>query len=89
MKRHSPTDAMRDVVGTMAARGAPQEMIARGLGITGKTLRRYYRRQLDVGAIRANAAVAESLFKATLSDGPQSLAACIFWLRARAGWRDG
>ena len=43
---------------------------------------------MDIGAAEANAAVAQSLCKqATNADKPNVVAA-IFWLKARAGWRD-
>jgi hypothetical protein len=41
---------------------------------------------LDVGAIQANAAVAQSLFHMATRDKVPS--AAIFWLKARAGWKE-
>ena len=55
------------------------------LDIDPKTLRKHYRRELDTAHIRANAAVANRLFKRATTD---SVAAGIFWLKAQAGWRE-
>jgi len=40
--------------------------------------------QLDCGHIRANVAVAQSLFRKATSDSPQSVTAAIFRLKTRA-----
>ena len=32
--------------------------------------------------------MAESLFRKAVGDGPQSVTAAMFWLKARAGWRE-
>jgi hypothetical protein len=72
----------------MSAYGIGQEEIATVIGLRSvKTLRRHFRQELDRGAIGANAQVAQTLYKmATSGNSP---AATIFWLKARAGWRDG
>lgn len=50
-----------------------------------KTLRKYFREELDRGVPEANYKVASSLYKrATGNDTP----AAIFWLKSRAGWKD-
>ena len=38
--------------------------------------------------IKANSAVAQSLFKKATGDGPQSVAAAIFWAKTRMGWKE-
>jgi hypothetical protein len=80
---------MRDQVDVMAGYGVPELAIAQGLGIDPKTLRRHYRAELDRGHIRANFAVARSLFRKAIRDGPQSVTAAIFWLKCRARWQEG
>jgi hypothetical protein len=79
---------MRDQVEVMTGFGVPQLAIAQALGVDAKTLRRYYRDELDAGAVRADFAVAKALFRAATGSGPQSLSAAIFWLKCRAGWTD-
>jgi hypothetical protein len=70
----------------MAGFGVPQPEIARLINISDRTLRTYYRRELDIGATEANLRVANALY--TNATKHNNTAAQIFWLRARAGWRD-
>jgi len=58
------------------------------LGIAPATLRKHYRTELSTGHIKANAQVAASLFRKACGDGPQAVAAAIFWCKTRMGWRD-
>jgi hypothetical protein len=84
-QKHSPTDEARRQVEAMAGYGVPQEDIALVIGVDAKTLRLHYRAELDTGAIKANAQVAQTLFKQATTG---NTAAAIFWLKARAGWRE-
>jgi hypothetical protein len=85
---HQPNEATRKQVDAMAGYGVPELAISRVLAIDVKTLRKYYRHELDTAHIRANTAVAQFLFKKATSDGPQAITAAIFWLKTRAGWKD-
>lgn len=85
---HQPTDAQRKQVEAMAGYGIPEIDIARSVGISDMTLRKYYRSELDNGVTKANSAVAQSLYKKATSDGSQSVTAAIFWLKTRAGWKE-
>jgi hypothetical protein len=49
-------------------------------------LRKHFRRELDRGSIEATAKVGQSLFRMATEGG--SVAAAIFWMKARAGWRE-
>ena len=81
-----PTEEQRRMVHAMAGYGVPQDDIALVIGITSRTMRKHFRHDLDVAMIEANARVAQCLFKqATV---PGNIAATIFWLKARAGWRE-
>jgi hypothetical protein len=88
MKKHEPTALLRKVVDAMGSRGAPETVIARAIGVSRTTLRLRYRRELDCAHVRANCAVAESLFKAALGTGQGSVVAAIFWLKCRARWQE-
>ncbi len=90
MAEHVPTDTQRRQVETMAGFGIPEYDIGRTLGIDPKTLRKHYRDELDMGHIKANSAVAQSLYRrATDPDaGREGVTAAIFWLKCRAGWRE-
>ena len=81
-----PTEEQRRTVRAMAGYGIPQEDIATLLEIDAKTLRKHFRRELDRGAIEATAKVGQSLFR--MATEGQSVAAAIFWMKARAGWRE-
>jgi hypothetical protein len=85
---HEPTDATRKQVETMAGYGVPEPGIAKSIGIGEVTLRKYYRDELDIGVVKANSAVAQSLYKKALGQGSGSVAAGIFWLKTRARWKE-
>ena len=70
----------------MAGLGLPQEQIALLLEIDAKTLRKHLRDELDRGMAEANVKIAQSLFNMATTGG--SVAAAIFWMKARAGWRE-
>jgi hypothetical protein len=84
--RHDPTDAQRQTVRAMAGYGTPQADIALVIDISLPTLRLHYRRELDVSMAEANVQVAKSLYNMAVHD--KNTAAAIFWLKARAGWRE-
>ena len=86
MRRYEPTAEQRRTVKTMAGFGVPHEDIATFLGIDAKTLRKHFREELDRGMTEANAKVAQSLFQ--MATQGKNVAAAIFWMKARAGWRE-
>ena len=85
MPRHKfhPTDEQRTLVKTLSAVGIPQEDIARKLGVRSpKTIRKYFRDELDLGLTDANATVGASLFRQALKG---NVDAQKFWLAHRGG----
>jgi hypothetical protein len=81
-----PTPEQRDLVKSMAACGIPHEQIAHQIGIrSAKTLRRYFRQELDRGVAEANYQMAKSLFKRGTAGDTM---AAMFWLKCRAGWKE-
>lgn len=80
------TEEQRRSVQALAGFGVPQDDISLVVGISPHTLRKHFRHELDVGAAKANAAVAQTLF--TMATVDKNTAAAIFWLKARAGWRE-
>lgn len=84
---YRPNDDDRNTVRTMAAGGIPQERIARciGGGITDKTLRKHFRKELDTSLDTANAVAVSNLFQRVQAG---NMTAIIFWLKTRAGWRE-
>jgi hypothetical protein len=79
------TAEQRKLVESMAAVGIPSELICRVIGVSGKTLRKHYRDELDLAETKADAEVAGFLF-ANAKKG--NVTAQIFWLKTRAGWRE-
>jgi len=83
----NPSPEQRLIVKTMAGMGASHEYIAARIGIRSpKTLRKYFREEIDFGAAEANLVVAQSLHKNARGG---DVTAEIFWMKSRAGWRDG
>lgn len=82
---HEPTKASREVVKLHAMVGTDQRIIADILEIDDKTLRKYYRQELDQSKARANATIGGALFnKARGGD----TSAMIFWMKTQAGFRE-
>lgn len=82
----APTEDQRRLVRAMAGYGVPHDDIALVVLCSPPTLRKHFRAELDVAAIEANARVAQTLFQQATTPG--NIAATIFWLEARAGWRE-
>lgn len=84
-KPHKPNADQRNAVQLHTTIGTDQETIARILGIDPKTLRLYYRDELDLAKAKANATIGGALFnKAKGGD----TAAMIFWMKTQAGWKE-
>lgn len=84
-----PDEATRKQVEALASYGIPHAQIAKVAGICGNTLVKYYGETLETAAAKANSIVAQSLFnRAVKGDGSSATSAAIFWLKARAGWRE-
>lgn len=85
---HQPDPVQRRQVEALAGYGVPEPDISGMLGIDPKTLRKHYREELDLGHVKANAKVAENLFRKATGEGREAVTAAIFWLKARARWRE-
>ena len=93
-----PTAEHRELVEQLAAFGIPQGDIAKfikgknGDPITERTMRKYFRYELDCGEVKANVKVAKGLFKnattATDSHPGGNPTSQIFWLKTRGGWKE-
>ena len=73
--RHEPDANQRRQVETLAGYGIPEHEIANLIGIDPKTLRRHYREELTHGHTKANAKVAENLFRKATGEGRESVTA--------------
>jgi hypothetical protein len=80
----TPTEEQRLQVKSLAAVGTPQQDIARRIGIRSeKTLRKYFREELDLAAMDANASVGGALYRKAMDGNTDAQK---FWLERRAGW---
>ena len=86
MATYGPAEDERRTVRALSGYGVPQEGIAIHIGVDPKTLRKHFRDELDRGSVEATAKVARSLFR--MATEGQIVAAAIFWMKARAGWRE-
>ena len=82
---HEPTDEYRDLVRTHGMVGTPQAVVADIIGITSKTLRKHYRKELDLSTAEAVAAVGGALFNKAV--GGDTAAIC-FFLKTRGNFRE-
>jgi len=82
---HEPTRATRELVQLHTMVGTRQEAIASIIGVDPKTLRKYYRDELDLAKAKANATIGGALFNKAKSG---DTAAMIFWMKTQAGWKE-
>ena len=87
-RSHQPDPASRRQVEAMAGYGVPEKDITGVIGFDAKTLRKHYRPELDHGHVKANARVAENLYRRATGEGREAVVAAIFWLKTRAGWKE-
>jgi DNA-binding CsgD family transcriptional regulator len=80
-----PTPEQVYSVDLMASIGLPQAAIAEALGVTPKTLRKHFKRELATGRTRTIAKVADALVRQALAG---NITAMIFYLKTQAGWRE-
>lgn len=66
--------------------GHRSEDVARVLGISKRTLEKYFRAELDEGHVRTNIAVQQTAYQMATSG--QHVAMTIFWLKTRCGWKE-
>src|ERR1700676_5048790 len=87
--RFNPTAEQKKTVEAMSAYGISEDEVARTMGDHGidpKTLRKHFRHELDIGATKANSAVAQTAYQMATSG--KCPAATMFWLKCRAGWKE-
>jgi hypothetical protein len=85
---HEYSDKLAKQIKMLSAMGVPDFDIAKVVGLSGPTMRKYYTAELEVGHIEANAQVAQSLFRQATNSNKPNVAAAIFWMKCRAGWSE-
>jgi hypothetical protein len=82
---HKPTRASRRLIKRMVSAGLTQTSIASITGLSVDSLAKHYRHELDTGLDESIALMERSLYRRGLQG---DTTAALFWLKARAGWRD-
>lgn len=85
---YTPSDKDRYQVKTLAAMHIPDYDIAKVMGLSQPTLRKYFFEELERSHIEANVRVAQSLFQQATNKDKPNVSAAIFWLKCKAGWRE-
>ena len=73
---------------TLAGYGLADREIARVLGVSEPELKANHATAIESGRIKANARVAESLYRKATGEGREAVTAAIFWLKTRARWKE-
>jgi hypothetical protein len=83
-----PTAEHREQVKAMTAIGIKQEDIGLVLGISEKSVRKHFPKEIKLGLILANTQVGGALFKLATQPGTSQAASAMFWAKTRMGWRE-
>ncbi|MDM0079223.1 hypothetical protein QTI17_01330 [Variovorax sp. J31P179] len=83
---HERSDALAKRIAMWVAVGVRVADVAEIEGLSEPTLRKHYWVELQQGHTKANAMVAQSLFRAATHATHPDTRAGMFWLRCRAGW---
>ena len=75
-------------VEALAGYGLTIDEIATVLEVEADLLKETCAQELKAGHLKANARVAENLFRKATGDGRESVIAAIFWLKTRARWKE-
>ena len=84
-REHEPTLESRKLVESTSGLGLPHESIAVLVGIDDKTLRKYYREELDRGKAVAHSNIAKTLYQKAVAGDTTSL---IWWTKSQMRWSE-
>jgi len=87
---HVPTDQTRNMIALAAMAGLTQDRAGAMIGVGKLTIQRHYAAEWERGTDHASMKVVGNLYRmatATTNDRV-SVAAAIFWAKARLGWRE-
>jgi len=87
---HVPTAKTRGMVMALSGFGIEQEHIAGQIGVSLKTLRKHYKREIEQGTSKVVGDVAGSLYKKAMDPkgGMPSVTAAIWITKTRGKWRE-
>ena len=83
--KHEPTEKNRKQVSSMSMAGIDQEIISSIIEVDAKTLRKYYRKELDHATAKVVTSVAGKLFEQCMGGNIQAM---IFLLKTRGRWKE-
>ena len=83
--KHIPTDKSRQQVEMLSGYGVPQLDISIIMDMDDVTLRKHYRKELDLGKAKANAKIGQTLFQQAVAG---NFKAAQFWARCQMGWKE-
>jgi DNA-binding NarL/FixJ family response regulator len=75
----------KQLVRALSACGSSEEEIAKVLGVKPSVVRKYFREEMELGGMQANAKVLGSIFKAATQDN--NMTAAIFWAKTQGSAR--
>src|ERR1700751_5291161 len=88
--KHAPNDLTRGQVIAYAATGMKQELIARTLGLSLRTLRKNYLKELELSQAERVARVATNLYQIAMSPkrGMPQVISSLFLLKTQGRWKE-
>jgi len=78
----------RSRVEALSGFGLTADEIAHVLDVEVGRLKAAFGKELGSGHLKANAKVAENLYRKATGDGREAVTAAIFWLKTRARWKE-
>lgn len=84
-KRHKPTAESRKLVSELSALGIKNEDVCAMIDTSIPTLLKHYEKEIRDGRIKANAKIAQALYKKAIEGDTACL---IFWAKTRLGWKE-
>ena len=85
---HEPTARDRQTVEMLCALNINHEHIAEIIGVSDETLRKHYRKEIDIGKSKVIARVGSALVAKAVSDRPDAVNAAKFFLQSQGGWKE-
>lgn len=83
-QKYEPTEEHRRMVSQLATLGISHDIIGSILGISDRTLEKYYPKELKESLVKANAKMMTALYQMGING---NVAAAIFWMKTKGGWR--
>jgi hypothetical protein len=87
-KPHRPTAATRKLVSALVVNGVPQSRIVLHIGVSEKTLRARYGREISLATEALCGKAVTNLARLMGGTGHAAVQACKFALTCKGGWRD-